>query len=163
MQQMNRPNVGRPLGDAAGALLRHLGAEPLPHRWTDDGIWRGPRAGWLVCRGGFRLGDVQALHENEVHAPGCRPYHQQVVTKVGQGLRAWAGAVGDRATLATALGAIGVSSSGLFVALSNTSPGTASFFRCVFALPLLAPLAIGVSGPTGAKTTRVAGPPIRSG
>ncbi len=54
---------------------------------------------------------------------------------------AWWGGVADRPALATALGAIGVSSSGLFVALSNTSPGTASFYRCVFALPVLAPLA----------------------
>lgn len=51
-------------------------------------------------------------------------------------------AVTDRPQFATALGAVGVSSSGLFVALSNASPGTATFYRCVFALPLLAPLAI---------------------
>ncbi|KWX19686.1 permease, DMT superfamily [Mycolicibacterium wolinskyi] len=50
--------------------------------------------------------------------------------------------VTDRPALTTALGALGVSASGLFVALSATSPGTASFFRCVFALPLLAPLAV---------------------
>jgi drug/metabolite transporter (DMT)-like permease len=44
--------------------------------------------------------------------------------------------------LATSVGALGVATSGLFVALSATSPGTASFFRCVLALPLLAPLAL---------------------
>lgn len=62
------------------------------------------------------------------------------------------GAVADRPALATALGAVGVSSSGLFVALSNTSPGTASFYRCVFALPLLAPLAIVERQRRGAPT-----------
>ncbi|WP_307870492.1 DMT family transporter [Saccharopolyspora endophytica] len=44
--------------------------------------------------------------------------------------------------LATSVGALGVATSGLFVALSATSPGTASFFRCALALPLLAPLAL---------------------
>jgi drug/metabolite transporter (DMT)-like permease len=62
------------------------------------------------------------------------------------------GAVADRPALATALGAIGVSSSGLFVALSSTAPGTASFYRCVFALPLLAPLAIAERQRCGAPT-----------
>jgi drug/metabolite transporter (DMT)-like permease len=47
-----------------------------------------------------------------------------------------------RPVLATSVGALGVATSGLFVALSATSPGTASFFRCVLALPLLAPLAL---------------------
>ncbi len=42
---------------------------------------------------------------------------------------------------ATAIGALGVSTSGIFVDLSNTSPGTASFFRCALALPVLAPFA----------------------
>ncbi|WP_235623922.1 DMT family transporter [Mycolicibacterium goodii] len=51
-------------------------------------------------------------------------------------------AITARPVVATAVGAIGISTSGLFVALSATSPGTASFFRCVFALPLLLPLAI---------------------
>jgi drug/metabolite transporter (DMT)-like permease len=60
----------------------------------------------------------------------------------------------DRPVLATTLGAIGVSSSGLFVALSNTSPGTASFFRCAFALPLLMPLAFVERQRRGALTTR---------
>lgn len=64
------------------------------------------------------------------------------------------GGVADRPALATALGAIGVSSSGLFVALSNTSPGTVTFYRCVFALPLLAPLAIAERRRCGAPTTR---------
>jgi drug/metabolite transporter (DMT)-like permease len=38
-----------------------------------------------------------------------------------------------------ALGALSVSSSAIFIALSGASPGTASFFRCLFALPLLWP------------------------
>ncbi len=40
-----------------------------------------------------------------------------------------------------ALGALGVATSGVFVALSGTSPGTATFFRCLLALPLVWPLA----------------------
>lgn len=42
----------------------------------------------------------------------------------------------------------------LFVALSGTSPGTASFFRCVFALPLLAPLAVAEWRRRGARTAQ---------
>jgi drug/metabolite transporter (DMT)-like permease len=38
-----------------------------------------------------------------------------------------------------ALGALSVSSSAILIALSGLSPGTASFFRCLFALPLLWP------------------------
>lgn len=64
------------------------------------------------------------------------------------------GANADRPALATAMGALGVSASGLFVALSATSPGTASFFRCVFALPLLVPLAIAECRRCGAPTAR---------
>jgi drug/metabolite transporter (DMT)-like permease len=79
---------------------------------------------------------------------------EHVLSEVSQRLRAWVGAVADRPALATALGAIGVSSSGLFVALSNTSPGTASFYRCVFALPLLAPLAIAEWQRCGTPTAR---------
>lgn len=44
--------------------------------------------------------------------------------------------------LGMALGALGVSGSGIFIDLSGTSPGTATFFRCLLALPLLWPLAI---------------------
>ncbi|SDP28832.1 EamA-like transporter family protein [Actinopolyspora xinjiangensis] len=38
------------------------------------------------------------------------------------------------------LGALGVATSGVFVALSGTSPSTATFFRCLLALPLVWPL-----------------------
>ncbi|MBU8822344.1 DMT family transporter [Mycolicibacterium goodii] len=51
-------------------------------------------------------------------------------------------AITARPVIATAVGAIGISTSGLFVALTSASPGTASVFRCVFALPLLVPLAV---------------------
>jgi drug/metabolite transporter (DMT)-like permease len=36
-----------------------------------------------------------------------------------------------------AIGALGVSASAIFIDLSGTTPGTASFFRCALALPLL--------------------------
>ncbi len=41
--------------------------------------------------------------------------------------------------LGMALGALGVSATPIFIDLSGTSPGTATFFRCVLALPLLWP------------------------
>lgn len=58
-------------------------------------------------------------------------------------------AAAARPVFATSIGALGVATSGLFVALSATSPGTASFFRCVLALPLLAPLALAERGAEG--------------
>lgn len=73
-----------------------------------------------------------------------------MVTDGGRAL----GAIVDRPVLITALGALGVSTSGLFVALSSASPATASFFRCVFALPLLAPLAVVEWRRRGAPTAR---------
>ncbi|WP_095533433.1 DMT family transporter [Mycobacterium aquaticum] len=63
-------------------------------------------------------------------------------------------AITQRPVPVAAAGALGVSTSGLFVALSSTSPGTASFFRCVFALPLLVPLAIAERRHRGAPTAR---------
>jgi drug/metabolite transporter (DMT)-like permease len=45
--------------------------------------------------------------------------------------------------LSMASGALSVSASAIFIDLSGTSPGTATFFRCVLALPLLWPLAVG--------------------
>lgn len=47
--------------------------------------------------------------------------------------------VRDRPRSGMAVGALGVSSSAIFIDLSGASPGTASFFRCIFALPLLWP------------------------
>lgn len=40
------------------------------------------------------------------------------------------------------IGALTVSASAIFINLSHTSPGTASFYRCLLALPLLVPLAV---------------------
>ena len=45
--------------------------------------------------------------------------------------------------LGIALGALGVATSSIFIDLSGSSPGTATFFRCLLALPLLWPLAAG--------------------
>ena len=45
----------------------------------------------------------------------------------------------DRPRLGMALGALGVSTSAIFIDLSATSPPTATFFRCVLGLPLLWP------------------------
>ena len=42
----------------------------------------------------------------------------------------------------TALGALLVATSGMWISLSGTSPGTASAYRCALALPLLIPLAV---------------------
>ena len=53
----------------------------------------------------------------------------------------WRGALGAPAGL-MAMGALGVSASAIFIDLSGSSPGTASFFRCLLALPLLAPFAM---------------------
>lgn len=69
---------------------------------------------------------------------------------VGRGLHA----ITERPVAAAAVGALGVSTSGLFVALSTTSPGTASFFRCVFALPVLIPLAVAERRHRGEPTAR---------
>ncbi|WP_231376675.1 DMT family transporter [Mycobacterium sp. 141] len=63
-------------------------------------------------------------------------------------------AINERPVAAAAVGALGVSTSGLFVALSTTSPGTASFFRCVFALPVLIPLAVAERRHRGEPTAR---------
>lgn len=43
--------------------------------------------------------------------------------------------------LAVAVGAVAVSATAIFVALAGCPPGTASFYRCVLALPLLLPFA----------------------
>ncbi len=51
-------------------------------------------------------------------------------------------AVGDRPVLAGALGAFVIAFSGIFVALADVAPATAAFFRCLYALPVLAVLAL---------------------
>lgn len=60
----------------------------------------------------------------------------------------------DRPRLAMAVGALGVSASSVFIDVSGTSPGTATFFRCLIALPLLWPLAIGERRRAGAPSRR---------
>ncbi|SFE01107.1 Permease of the drug/metabolite transporter (DMT) superfamily [Actinopolyspora alba] len=55
---------------------------------------------------------------------------------------------------AVALGALGIATSGIFIHLSGTSPGTATFFRCALALPLLWPLARGERRRTGGLSWR---------
>ncbi|WP_203664618.1 DMT family transporter [Actinocatenispora rupis] len=59
-------------------------------------------------------------------------------------MRGWVAAFGTVGRLsprwAMAVGALGVSSSAVFIELSGTTPGTASVFRCLLALPLLVPL-----------------------
>lgn len=47
-----------------------------------------------------------------------------------------------RATLGLALGALSVSGTPVVIGLSGASPGTASFYRCLLALPPLAALAV---------------------
>ncbi len=85
-----------------------------------------------------------------MRGPPPGSYDRAVMADVSRGLSALA----DRPVTATAVGALGVSTSGLFVALSATSPGTASLFRCVFALPLLVPLALAERRSRGAPTAR---------
>ncbi|MEU6432379.1 DMT family transporter [Microbispora sp. NPDC046973] len=56
------------------------------------------------------------------------------------------------------LGALFVSASAVLIHLSGTSPGTASFFRCLLALPVLVPLALlerGREGPMPARRRAV--------
>src|SRR5436305_8404061 len=52
-----------------------------------------------------------------------------------------------------AVGALCVSASAVLIDLSHTSPGTASFWRCLFALPLLYPFVV--------AERRAEGPPPR--
>lgn len=49
--------------------------------------------------------------------------------------------MGNRPVLAGVLGAIVIAFSGILVRLAEVSPSTAAFFRCAYALPLLAALA----------------------
>ncbi|WP_228830287.1 DMT family transporter [Nocardia beijingensis] len=58
-----------------------------------------------------------------------------------QALGAVSRAARARPRSAMAVGALGVATSGIFIGLSGASPATATFFRCLLALPLLWPLA----------------------
>ena len=62
-----------------------------------------------------------------------------------------------------ALGALGVSTSAIFIDLSGTSPGTATFFRCAFAVPLLLPLVLVERRREGPPTRRQTGYAVAAG
>jgi drug/metabolite transporter (DMT)-like permease len=53
-----------------------------------------------------------------------------------------AGWLAGRPAVAVAAGALCVSASSVLIGLARTTPGTASFYRCAMALPLLVPLAL---------------------
>ncbi|MGI5157626.1 DMT family transporter [Microbispora sp. CA-102843] len=57
-------------------------------------------------------------------------------------------------SVSMALGALFVSASAVLIHLSGTSPGTASFYRCLLALPALVPLALLERGREGAVPAR---------
>lgn len=65
-----------------------------------------------------------------------------------------AGWLGRHPSVAIALGALSVSASSILIDLSATSPGTASFYRCLLALPALIVLA-------AMERRRDGGPPLR--
>ncbi|MDQ3065974.1 MAG: EamA family transporter, partial [Actinomycetota bacterium] len=49
--------------------------------------------------------------------------------------------IGKHAALLAVAGAITIAFSGILVRLADVEPSTAAFFRCLYALPFLAPLA----------------------
>jgi drug/metabolite transporter (DMT)-like permease len=65
--------------------------------------------------------------------------------------------------LAMAIGALGVSTSAIFIDLSGASPGTATFFRCALAVPLLLPLVIWERHREGPPTRRQCGYAVAAG
>jgi drug/metabolite transporter (DMT)-like permease len=62
-----------------------------------------------------------------------------------------------------AIGALGVSTSAIFIDLSGTSPATASFYRCVMALPLLVVLAAREGRREGPRSRRSGWLPVVGG
>jgi drug/metabolite transporter (DMT)-like permease len=62
--------------------------------------------------------------------------------------------VTDRPVLAGVLGAMVIAFSAILVRLSEVSPSTAAFFRCAYALPVLALLAWFESRRYGERTLR---------
>jgi drug/metabolite transporter (DMT)-like permease len=62
--------------------------------------------------------------------------------------------VSDRPVLAGVLGALVIAFSGILVRLADVSPSTAAFFRCLYALPLLALIAWHERGRFGARSWR---------
>jgi drug/metabolite transporter (DMT)-like permease len=61
------------------------------------------------------------------------------------------------------IGALGVSTSAIFIDLSGTSPGTATFFRCVLAVPFLAPIVFWERHRQGSPTRRQVGYAVGAG
>ncbi len=57
-------------------------------------------------------------------------------------------------SVSMALGALFVSASAVLIHLSGASPGTASFYRCLLALPVLVPLALLERGREGRRESR---------
>jgi drug/metabolite transporter (DMT)-like permease len=62
-----------------------------------------------------------------------------------------------------AVGALAVSASAVLIDLSGASPGTASFYRCLFALPVLAVLAVGERRRDGSRPARDLLPALAGG
>lgn len=62
----------------------------------------------------------------------------------------------DRAVWGMTTAALAVSASAVLIGLSGTSPGTASFWRCLIALPLLLPLALRERRRAGVPSRRAA-------
>jgi drug/metabolite transporter (DMT)-like permease len=71
-----------------------------------------------------------SVQRSEFRSTGTAPYPRLVSV-----------AVFDRPVLAGVLGALVIAFSGILVRLAEVSPSTAAFFRCVYALPVLAVLA----------------------
>ncbi len=70
---------------------------------------------------------------------------QLKATKVGRrslGIGAFEAWTSSHPRVAVAIGALAVSATAVFVGLAACRPGTASFYRCVLALPLLVPFAL---------------------
>jgi drug/metabolite transporter (DMT)-like permease len=71
-----------------------------------------------------------SVHRSEFRSTGAAPYPWLVSV-----------AVFDRPVLAGVLGALVIAFSAILVRLAEVSPSTAAFFRCLYALPVLAVLA----------------------
>jgi drug/metabolite transporter (DMT)-like permease len=64
------------------------------------------------------------------------------------------GALGRRPELTVFVGALAIAFSGILFRLSHVSPSTGAFFRCLFALPALWPVARWEEGRWGVRTLR---------
>lgn len=75
------------------------------------------------------------------------PYVRMVITRGGRGAAAsrrshGAGGAGPSPVLLATMGAACISASAVLIKLANTGTATAAFYRCAFALPVLAVLAV---------------------